>query len=160
MEFDGYGIGGAIEKSRLGETVRWAAEELPVDKPRHMLGISEPDDMFEAVASGADTFDCVSPTRVARNGAVYTLNGRINIRKAIYKEDFSQLDPDCDCYTCHNYSRAYLNHLMRSGERLSATLLSIHNEAFIIRLVDGMRRSIEENSFDTFRQLWLSRYYS
>ncbi|NTW61664.1 tRNA guanosine(34) transglycosylase Tgt [Candidatus Saccharibacteria bacterium] len=159
MSFDGYGIGGAIEKSKLGEIVGWVTEELPVDKPRHLLGISEPDDMFNAVAKGIDTFDCVSPTRVARNGAVYTLDGRINLRKACYKEDFSQLDPDCDCYTCQNYSRAYLHHLLKAGERLAATLLSIHNEAFIIRLVDSMRTSIEDGSFEDYRQKWLSRYY-
>lgn len=160
MDFDGYGIGGAIEKSRLGEIVRWTTEELPADKPKHLLGISEPDDMFEAVANGIDTFDCVSPTRVARNGAVYLGDGRINLRKAIYSEDFSKLDPDCNCYTCINYTRAYLNHLLRAKERLAATLLSIHNEAFIIRLVDSMRQSIIDGTFEEFRKSWLNRYYS
>lgn len=159
MEFDGYGIGGAIEKQRLGEIVRWTTEELPVNKPKHLLGISEPDDMFEAVAAGVDTFDCVSPTRVARNGAIYLLDGRINVNNAQYKEDFAQLDPDCDCYTCQNYTRAYLHHLLRAKERLAATLLSIHNETFIIRLVDGMRASIKDGSFETFRTNWLARYY-
>lgn len=159
MDFDGYGIGGAIEKSRLGEIVRWTTEELPVDKPRHLLGISEPDDMFEAVAQGVDTFDCVSPTRVARNGAFYTLDGRINISKAMFRDDFSQLDPDCDCYTCKNYTRAYLHHLLKARERLSATLMSIHNETFIIRLVDTMREAINDGSFEELRQHWLARYY-
>jgi len=160
MDFDGYGIGGAIEKSRLGEIVRWTTEELPAEKPKHLLGISEPDDMFEAVYQGVDTFDCVSPTRVARNGAVYTLDGRINLTKAMYKEDFNQLDPDCNCYTCSNYSRAYLHHLLKAKERLAATLLSIHNETFIISLVAGMRASIKDKSFESFRDNWLSRYYS
>ena len=159
MDFDGYGIGGAIEKTRLGEIVRWTTEELPAGKPKHLLGISEPDDMFEAVTQGIDTFDCVSPTRVARNGAIYSLDGRFNITKAMYKEDFTQLDPDCNCYTCSNYSRAYLHHLLKAKERLAATLLSIHNEHFIINLVADMRRTILDKTFDSFKQEWLSRYY-
>ena len=159
MDFDGYGIGGAIEKSRLGEIVRWTTEELPAGKPKHLLGISEPDDMFEAVAAGVDTFDCVSPTRVARNGAVYTLDGRFNLMGASYKADFSRLDPDCECYTCANYTRAYLHHLLRAKERLAATLLSIHNEQFIIRLVSDMRAAIIDGSFEQLRQSWLARYY-
>lgn len=160
MDFDGFGIGGAIEKSKLGEIVRWCTEELPAEKPKHLLGISEPDDMFAAVENGIDTFDCVSPTRVARNGAFYTLDGRKNLNNAKYKEDFDSLDPDCGCYTCNNYSKAYLHHLLKARERLSATLLSIHNESFIIKLVDDMRLAIEENTFQQLKQSWLQRYYS
>ena len=159
MDFDGYGIGGAIEKSRLGETVRWVAEELPATKPRHLLGISEPDDIFEAIEYGVDTFDCVAPTRVARNGAVYLRDGRVNLGKARYKDDFSPLDPDCHCYTCSNYTRAYLHHLLKAKERLAATLLSIHNETFIISLVDAIRDSIGDGSFYDFRASWLAHYY-
>lgn len=159
MDFDGYGIGGAIEKLRLGEIVRWTTEELPAGKPKHLLGISEPDDMFEAVANGIDTFDCVSPTRVARNGTIYLNDGRINLRKAQFREDFTKLDPECNCYTCSNFSRAYLNHLLRAKERLAATLLSIHNETFIIELVDMMRQSIIDDNFESFRDNWLKRYY-
>ena len=160
MDFDGYGIGGAIEKSKLGQIVRWCTEELPADKPKHLLGISEPDDMFDAVENGVDTFDCVSPTRVARNGAFYTLDGRKNLNNAKFKEDFGTLDPDCACYTCSNYSRAYLHHLLKSRERLSATLLSIHNESFIIRLVDNMRFAIEDGTFNQLKKSWLKRYYA
>lgn len=159
MDFDGYGIGGAIEKSQLGEIVRWCTEELPANKPKHLLGISEPDDMFEAVANGVDTFDCVSPTRVGRNGAAYSLDGRYNVKAAQYKEDFSPIDPDCDCYTCTNYTRAYVNHLLRAGEVLAYTLMSIHNEAFIIRLVAQMRAAIIDGSFESLRSSWLARYY-
>jgi queuine tRNA-ribosyltransferase len=159
MDFDGFGIGGAIEKSQLGEIVRWCTEELPADKPKHLLGISEPDDMFEAVANGVDTFDCVSPTRVGRNGAAYTLDGRFNVKAARYKDDFSSLDPDCDCYTCKNYTRAYINHLLRAKEVLGYTLMSIHNEAFIIRLVADMRASIIDGTFEELRKSWLARYY-
>ena len=159
-DFDGFGIGGAIEKNRLGEIVRWTTEELPADKPKHLLGISEPDDMFEAVAQGIDTFDCVSPTRVARNGAAYTLDGRYNINGAKYKQDFRPVDPDCDCYTCRSYSRAYIHHLLRAKEMLGATLMSIHNENFIIKLVSDMRRSILDDSFEALRKSWLARYYA
>lgn len=160
MDFDGYGIGGAIEKSKLGEIVRWTTELLPADRPKHLLGISEPDDMFEAVSQGVDTFDCVSPTRVARNGAVYTLDGRINMNNAKFKEDFTLLDETCDCYTCKNYSKAYIHHLLRARERLAATLLSIHNEHFIIKLVDSMRSAIKDGSFNAFKESWLARYYA
>jgi queuine tRNA-ribosyltransferase len=159
MDFDGYGIGGAIEKARLGEIVRWTTEELPADKPKHLLGISEPDDMFAAVLEGVDTFDCVAPTRVARNGAVYTLDGRYNLTRSIYKRDFTPLDPDCSCYTCSNYTKAYLNHLLRAKERLAATLLSIHNVHFIVKLVADMRQTINNDTFLEFKDQWLNRYY-
>lgn len=160
LDFDGFGIGGAIEKHRLGEIVHWVNEELPADKPKHLLGISEPNDMFEAVAQGIDTFDCVSPTRVGRNGAAYTLDGRYNVNGAKYKEDFSPIDPDCNCYTCQHYSRAYIHHLLRAKEMLGATLMSIHNEHFIILLVANMRSAILDGTFETFRITWLKRYYS
>jgi queuine tRNA-ribosyltransferase len=160
MDFDGYGIGGAIEKKRLGEIVRWVNEELPANKPKHMLGISEPDDMFEAVANGVDTFDCVSPTRVGRNGAFYTLDGRKNIKSAKYKTMFGNLTDECDCYTCMNYTHAYIHHLFRSKEILGYTLLSIHNERFIINLVASMRQAIIDGTFNHFREQWLARYYA
>ncbi len=159
MPFDGFGIGGAIEKAQLGEIVRWANEELPEDKPKHMLGISEPDDIFAAIENGIDTFDCVSPTRVARNGAFYTFEGRKNIAGSKYKSDFKPLVDRCECYTCKNYSTAYLRHLNNAKEILSSILLSIHNEYFIIKLVDDIRRSIEDGSFYEFRDSWLKLYY-
>lgn len=160
MDFDGYGIGGAIEKSQLGQIVRWCTEELPADKPKHLLGISEPDDIFEAIENGADTFDCVSPTRVARNGSAYTLAGRFNIKAARYAEDFGPLDPDCDCYTCQNYTRAYINHLYKAKEILAAILVSNHNEHFIIKLVDDIRASINNDTFKELKESWLKRYYA
>ncbi len=160
MDFDGYGLGGALEKSRIGEIVRWMNEELPEEKPRHMLGISEPDDIFDCIENGADTFDCVSPARVGRNGALYTTRGRINIKRAEFKQDFRPFDETCDCYTCKNYSRAYLHHLFRTGELLSNTLATIHNEQFIVRLVDDIRESIKSGSFYEFKQQFLHDYYS
>lgn len=157
--FDGFGIGGAIEKDKLGDIVRWANEELPADKPKHMLGISEPDDIFAAIENGIDTFDCVSPTRVGRNGAFYTYEGRKNIANAAYATDFTPLLKDCTCYTCQQYTRAYLNHLHKAREILGMTLLSIHNEHFIIKLVDDIRASIEDGSFKELKESWLARYY-
>lgn len=158
--FDGYGIGGALEKENLGTIVGWCSEELPDDKPRHLLGISEPDDVLVAIEAGADTFDCVSPSRVARNGAVYSLDGRYNVTGARFRRDFGPPDPECDCYTCSHYSRAYLHHLFKAKERLFATLATIHNERFIIGLVDDARRSIQDGTFDDFAAQFKGRYYA
>lgn len=158
--FDGYGLGGAFEKENLGTIVGWCTEELPEDKPRHLLGISEPDDLFAAVEAGADTFDAVSPTRVARTGAFYTEYGRINLPRAQFTADLSPLQEGCDCYTCANYTKAYIRHLIKADEILSGTLLSIHNLRFTIRLVDTMRQSIIDGDFYEFKDLMLGRYYS
>ncbi len=158
-DFDGYGIGGALEKEHMGEIIHWVNEILPENRPRHLLGISEPDDIFAAIAEGIDTFDCVSPTRVGRNGSAYTYRGRINIRGAKYREECTPLIEHCDCYTCQNYTVAYLNHLLRAHETLAGTLRSIHNERFIIKLVDDIRASIEDGSFYEFRDAWLKNYY-
>ncbi len=157
--FDGYGIGGALEKQNLATIVGWCTEELPDDKPRHLLGISEPDDLFAAIAAGADTFDCVSPSRVARNAAVYSPDGRYNVTGARYKRDFTPLDAECDCYTCAHYTRAYIHHLFKAKEILAATLCTIHNERFIIRLVDRIRDAIGAGDFDALRDDFLGRYY-
>jgi queuine tRNA-ribosyltransferase len=159
LPFDGYGIGGAIEKDKLGDIVRWVNQELPEDKPKHLLGISEPNDIFDAIENGVDTFDCVSPTRVGRNGAFYTYEGRLNIQGAKYKQDFSPLIEGCGCYTCQHYSRAYVRHLINAKEILGMTLLSLHNEYFIIKLVDDIRASIDEGSFFDLKKSWLKRYY-
>ncbi|MET3805733.1 queuine tRNA-ribosyltransferase [Nakamurella sp. UYEF19] len=160
LGFDGFGIGGALEKENLGTIVRWCCEEMPEAMPRHLLGISEPDDVFTAIENGADTFDCVSPSRVARNGAIYSPDGRYNLVTARYRRDFSPLAEGCDCYTCANYTRAYLHHLFKAKEMVSCTLATIHNERFIVKLVDDVRRSIEDGSFAEFRAEFLSRYYA
>jgi queuine tRNA-ribosyltransferase len=160
--FDGYGIGGALEKENLARIVGWCSESLPEAAPRHLLGISEVDDLFAAVEAGADTFDCVAPSRSARHGALYSPDGRFNVTRAAFKRDFGPPDPDCDCYTCRHYSRAYLHHLLRCGEMLGSTLATIHNEAFVVRLVDQMRDAIEQAGqagFDRLRESFLSRYY-
>jgi queuine tRNA-ribosyltransferase len=158
--FDGYGIGGALEKQNLATIIGWCTDELPDSKPRHLLGISEPDDLFAAIGAGADTFDCVSPSRVARNAAVYTPDGRFNITGARYRRDFSPIDSECDCYTCGNYTRAYIHHLFKAKEILSATLCTIHNERFIIRLVDRIREAISTGDFAALRDEVLGRYYA
>jgi queuine tRNA-ribosyltransferase len=158
--FDGYGIGGALEKENLGTIVRWVGEELPEDKARHLLGISEPDDIFIAIENGVDTFDCVSPSRVARNAAVYTLHGRFNVTSAACRRSFSPIDEDCDCYTCTHYTRAYLHHLFKAREMLASTLCTIHNERFVVRLVDDIRASIEAGTFSDFKIDFLARYYT
>lgn len=159
MDFDGYGIGGALEKETMAQTINWVNTILPEDKPRHLLGISEPNDIFAAIEQGIDTFDCVSPTRVARNGAAYTPYGRVNMRGQKYRESFEPIMENCDCYTCQNYTVAYVCHLLHAKESLAGTLLSIHNERFIIKLVDDIRQSIYDGTFYEFRDEMLGNYY-
>jgi queuine tRNA-ribosyltransferase len=158
MEFDGFGIGGALDKDELGTIVRWVTEELPVSKPRHLLGIGEPEDIFVGVENGADTFDCVSASRVARNAAVYFPTGRLNISNAKYRRSFEPLVPGCDCYTCTHYTQAYLHHLVHAKELLAATLLTIHNEHFIVGLVAKIRQSILDGNFYEFKEDFLGTY--
>lgn len=156
--FDGFGLGGALEKENLGRIIGWMVDELPEDRPRHLLGISEPEDLFEAVAFGADTFDCVNPSRVARNAAIYTADGRYNVNTARNRRAFEPLEADCDCYTCTHYTRAYLHHLFKAKEMLASTLATIHNERFTVRLVDEIRASLETGEFDRFRSEFMGRY--
>ena len=159
MDFDGFGIGGSFEKEDMMNAVKWCNEILPEEKPRHLLGIGEPVDLFGAVENGCDLFDCVAATRQGRNGNLYTKDGRINILNNIYRTDVSPIDNDCVCYTCRNYTRSYVCHLFKSKEMLAATLASIHNLYFIIHLVDKMRQSIFDGSFFEYKKEFLSRYY-
>lgn len=158
VEFDGFGMGGALDKSSLGTIVRWMAEELPEQKPRHLLGIGEPADLFAGVENGADTFDCVAPTREARTSAVYSPTGRFNVSNGAYKRDNDPIDKTCTCYTCVNYSRSYLNHLFRAKEILGPTLATIHNLHFIVTLVSRMRDAINNGDFAEFKVEFLGRY--
>ncbi len=158
MDFDGYGIGGSFDKEDITTAVEWVTKNLPEDKPRHLLGIGEPEDMFEAVEKGVDMFDCVSPTRIARSGTLYTPEGKINILNSRFREDFTVIDKNCSCYTCKNYSRAYLAHLFRAKEMLASTLASIHNLYFIVNLVARMREEILEGDFAKFKEGWLQVY--
>ena len=159
ISFDGFGIGGALDKQTLGQILRWVNEELPKNKPRHFLGIGEPDDLFVGVENGADTFDCVAPSRQARTGSVFTKDGRLNISNAPHKREFKPIEDDCTCYTCKNYTRAYLCHLFRSKEMLASTLATIHNQHFIVGLVDQMRSSINDGNFFEFKAEFMGRYY-
>lgn len=158
LEFDGFGIGGAIEKERMGEIVRWVNEELPENKPRHLLGIGEPQDFFTAIEFGADTFDCVSPARVARNAAVYSTAGRYNLTASVNRRTFEPIEDGCPCYTCQHYTRAYLHHAFKAKESIASTLATIHNQYFIVSLVDRIRTSIETADFDAFRNEFLGSY--
>lgn len=160
LPFDGYGIGGALEKEKLATIVKWCNDILPENKPKHLLGLSEPDDIFIGIENGIDTFDCVSPARIGRNGSIYTLDGRFTVTNARFADDFSPLVEECSCYTCQNYSKAYLHHLFKAGERLASTLATIHNEHFIVKLVDDIRQSINDGSFFELKKQWLNRYYN
>lgn len=162
MPFDGYGLGGAFLKEDLSEILRWCNEELPEDKPRHLLGLSHPDDILNGAEMGADTFDCVAPTREARHGKIYTKYGDINLRK--FKDSGLLLDEDCDCPTCKaGYTRGELRDLWRSGDgELKSkfyTLASIHNLRFIIRLTEQIREAIQNDTFTEFKQEFLKNYY-
>jgi queuine tRNA-ribosyltransferase len=157
--FDGFGIGGALEKSNLGTITGWVSSELPEHKPRHMLGISEPDDFFVCIENGADTFDCVNPSRVARNAAVYTRDGRFNVNTAACRRAYVPIDDECDCYTCANYTRAYLHHLFKAKEMLASTLCTIHNERFTVALVDRIRAGIDDGTYERVKAETLGRFY-
>lgn len=153
MDFDGFGIGGSFDKDDIGTAVGWVCEELPENKPRHLLGIGEPEDLILGIENGIDTFDCVAPTRIARNGAAYIKGGRINLFNAQFVSDFTPIEKDCGCYTCTNYTKAYLAHLFRAKEMLAATLTSIHNLYFLVHLVKNARKAIVEGKWGEFRRL-------
>ena len=143
----------------MAEAVGWVNSILPEEKPRHMLGIGEPMDIFAGVENGCDLFDCVSPTRVARHGRIYTADGPFNVKNARFKRDWKPLEDGCACYTCQNYTRGYIHHLLRSKEMLGQTLGSIHNLYFIVKLVDDIRASIYDDSFKEFKKQFIERYY-
>ena len=159
-DVDGFGIGGVFTADGMDEMLRTVNSILPENKPRHLLGMGqEPIDLFVGAEFGCDTFDCVGPTRMARNGSLYTYDGRINIKNAKYKTDFSPLMEDCDCKCCKNYSRAYLHHLFKTDEITAKVLASIHNEHFVVKTVDRIRESLLNDTFDEYKKSFLSRYY-
>ncbi len=160
MDFDGYGVGGVYEPGEISHVVRWVNETLPEHKPRHLLGMgAQPADLFLGVEFGIDTFDCVAPTRQARNGALYTYSGRINIKNARFVHDFTPIDTNCDCYTCQHFTRSYVHHLFKADEILGAVLASIHNERFIVSTIDHIRESLMDGSFYAYKQTFLNQYY-
>ncbi|MEK7170493.1 MAG: tRNA guanosine(34) transglycosylase Tgt, partial [Patescibacteria group bacterium] len=158
MDFDGFGIGGSFDKKDIDTALGWVNEILPEEKPRHLLGIGEPLDLFGAVENGCDLFDCVAPTRQARTGSLYTKHGRLNIENAKYKADFTPLEEGCECYTCKTFTCAYLAHLFRSGEILAKTLATLHNVYFIVQLVKKMRKGILDGTFFEFKEEFLRAY--
>ena len=162
LDLPGYAIGGiSVGESRedyIG-VLDYAPKLLPENKPRYVMGIGTPDYIFEAVERGVDMFDCVEPTRIARHGMAMTSHGRISIKNAKFERDFTPLDPECDCYTCRNYTRAYLRHLFKAGETMSHMLLTEHNLRFLSRLSEDIRRSIEEDRFSEFKEEFYSKYY-
>ncbi len=160
LDFDGFGIGGSFNKDDMYTAVGWVNNILPEEKPRHLLGIGEPIDFFGGIENGVDLFDCVAPTRMARNGTLHTADGKINILNAKFKEDFTPIEKDCDCYTCQNYTKSYLAHLFRAKEMLAGTLATIHNLYFINKLVSDIRQSILDDNFDGFKKEFLRKYYN
>jgi queuine tRNA-ribosyltransferase len=162
-DWPGFGIGGLSvgeakpDMYRVLETVDAA---LPTDRPRYLMGVGFPDDLIEGVARGVDLFDCVAPTRMGRNGAAFTIEGRLNIKRAEYRDDPRPLDPECACAACLRFSRAYIRHLYVADEILGLRLLSLHNVHFLVRLMRQAREHIRAATFSHWRQHWLSRYHS
>ncbi|MFW0871222.1 MAG: tRNA guanosine(34) transglycosylase Tgt [Patescibacteria group bacterium] len=159
MDFDGFGIGGSFDKDDMESAVGIACAHLPKDKPRHLLGIGEPIDLFLGVEQGIDLFDCVAPTRMARHGGVHTRDGKINLKSKDNRSYVGPIDAECGCYACKRFSRAYIAHLLREKEMLGATLASIHNLYFINHLVADIRQSIIDEKFYEFKNQFLNRYY-
>lgn len=162
MDFPGYAIGGLSvgePKEQMVDVLGDCIQYLPKDKPRYLMGVGTPDYLFEAVEHGIDMCDCVEPTRIARHGLATTSHGRINIKNAKFQADFGPLDSSCDCYTCQNYSRAYLRHVFKAGEMMSAMLLSNHNLYFLIHMMQEMRKAIEEDRFLEFKKGFYEQYY-
>ena len=161
MDFDGYSIGGLSvgeTKEEMIDILNFTIPFLPEDKPRYNMGVGTPDYLFESFEAGIDMADCVLPTRIARNGTALTSEGRVVVKNATYKEDFSKLDPDCDCYTCSNYSRAYLRHLLHAKEILGARLLSYHNLYFLLKMCENIREAIMNDSFLDYKKEFYEKY--
>lgn len=159
--FDGYAIGGLAvgePKEIMYDLTQKICDVLPVERPRYLMGVGKPEDILHSIARGVDMMDCVLPTRNARNGSVYTWDGKINIKNSQYKSDFSSLDPNCDCYACRNHSRAYMHHLYRMNEILGMRLNTIHNIHFFLELTRNTRKAIREGRFSEFYRDFFNRY--
>jgi queuine tRNA-ribosyltransferase len=161
MDFDGYAIGGVSvgePKNLSYNIVNFVADLLPQDKPRYVMGVGLPQDIIEAIELGIDMFDCVVPTRYGRNGTAFTSAGKLTIRNSPYIEDFGPLDKMCGCYTCKNFSRAYLRHLFNTEELLGLRLVSLHNVHFYLELMHKIREAIEQDRFREFKNDFLNKY--
>lgn len=161
MNFDGYSIGGTSvgeDKVTMYHMIDYAIPYLPEDKPRYLMGVGDPIDIIEGVIRGVDMFDCVLPTRIARHGNAFTRNGKINIKNAKYKEDFTPIEGNCDCYACKHYTKAYIRHLITCNETFGARLLSIHNVRFLIKLTEELRKAIEEDTLLEYKEKFIEQY--
>jgi queuine tRNA-ribosyltransferase len=162
MDFDGYSIGGTSvgeDKDTMYRMIDYAIAYLPLDKPRYLMGVGDPIDLLEGIERGVDMFDCVLPTRLARHSNAFTLNGKINIKNAKYKEDFTPISDTCDCYACKHYTKAYIRHLMVCDETFGSRLLSIHNIRFLIRLTEELREAIKEDRLLEYREEFYKTYH-
>ena len=161
LDFDGYSIGGTSvgeDKETMMKMIDYGIKYLPTDKPRYLMGVGEPTDIFEGVLRGIDMFDCVLPTRLARHGHAFTLDGKINLKNAKYKEDFTPIDNECDCECCKHYTKAYVRHLIIANETLGQRLLSIHNLRFLIKITENIRESIKNDTFIEYKKEFIDRY--
>ena len=161
LGFEGYAVGGISvgePKELMYEILEYTTNLLPHEKPRYLMGVGAPEDLIEGVIRGVDMFDCVLPTRIARNGTVFTKNGKLVVRNAAYSRDFSPLDPSCDCYTCKNYTRAYIRHLINTNEMLGIRLTTIHNLYFLLNLMKQIREAIEGNYLLELRDEFYANY--
>ena len=161
LDLPGYAIGGlSVGEPRelMYEVLDYATDYLPKDKPRYVMGVGTPDHLFEGVERGVDMFDCVLPTRLARNGSAMTSHGKVNIKNAKFERDFTPLDHECDCYVCRNYSRAYLRHLFKANEILSSMLLSYHNLHFLVHTMQNIREAIEQDRFKEYKREFYMKY--
>ncbi len=164
LDFDGYSIGGVANdgesKEDMHKAIEYSVPYLPKDKVRYLMGVGEPVDIIEGVIRGVDIFDCVLPTRIARHGNAFTKHGKINLKNAKWREDFTPVDETCDCYACKHYTKAYIRHLIMVDESFGARLLSIHNIRFLIRLTEDLRKAIQEDSILEYREKFLKDYMS
>lgn len=161
MDFDGYSIGGTSvgeDKVTMYKMIDDSIPYLPEDKVRYLMGVGDPVDLLEGVVRGIDIFDCVLPTRIARHGNAFTRCGKINIKNLKYREDFTPIDPDCDCYACKNYTKAYIRHLISVDESLGGRLLSIHNIRFLIKMMEEIREAIKEDKLLEYKKDFLDKY--
>ena len=161
LDFDGYSIGGTSvgeDKDTMYKMVDYAVRYLPEDKPRYLMGVGDPIDILEGVERGIDMFDCVLPTRIARHGNAFTHTGKINLKNLKYREDFTPIEDSCDCYTCKHYTKAYIRHLLVANEVLAGRLLSIHNIRFLIKLTEDIRKSIDNNNFNEYKEEFINNY--
>ena len=162
MNFDGYSIGGTSvgeNKETMYKMVEMSTKHLPKDKVRYLMGVGDPIDIIENVIRGIDIFDCVSPTRLARHGHALTKYGKINLKNAKYKKDFSPIEKDCDCYACKNYTKSYIKHLINANETFGARLLSIHNIRYLIRLTEDLREAIKNDNILEYKEEFIKNYY-